>query len=545
MTVLVIGHRNPDTDSIVSAIAFAELLRAKGFKAIAARVGAIQPETRIVLEKTGLSVPTLVEDVRPRARDVMTRDVKFVRVGEPVKLAIDTLVALGVRSLPVVDESLRVVGLFSVESFAKRFAEELYSMRLTLDSVPLRNFVAVSKGRILVGSEDSILSGRVYVAAMSVDDIAKREQELRGNIVVVGSRDEVVRKALELGVKAIVLTGSYIPSEDVLERARRTGVIIVSSPFDTYTTLRLLDLSQPVERFSEPPITVLEDAPVHEVREAMVKGGPRAIIVVDELGKLRGIITRSDLVKDYRKKVALVDHNEFSQSVDGIEEADIVAVVDHHRLSGDVETRRPVFFRIEPVGSTCTILWRMAKEEGVELDRKLIEAMLYAVLSDTLLFKSSTTTDIDRAVAREMAEAVGIELSSAIEFMRLAMAANEPSDPREIVTRDLKVFEVKGIRFGIAQVFTTRPENYLSMQLRLREVMDSIRRERGLEFLVLMVTDYIEGRSYVTSVGKNDAVARAFGSEVSSSFVELKGVTSRKKDVLPKILESIEVGTPT
>ncbi len=540
MEVIVVGHRNPDTDSIVSAIAFAEMLKRRGYRAVAARAGPIQPETRIVLEKTGLSVPTLVEDVRPRARDVMTRDVKFVRVGQPVKFAIDTLVSLGVRSLPVVDELRRVVGLFSVESFARRFAEELASMRLTLEGVPLRNFVEVSGGRVLVGSEGGELSGRVYVAAMGIDDIFKRGDELKGNIVVVGSREDVVDRVIDIGVKAVVLTGGYTPSEGVLEKARRVGVTIVSSPYDTYTTLRLLDLSQPVERFSEPAIRVHEDSLLSEVRDAMVRGGARAVVVVDDVGRLVGVITRSDLVKDSRKRVALVDHNEFSQSVEGVEEAEIIAVVDHHRLSGDVETHRPVFFRVEPVGSTCTILWRMAREEGIEIDRSLAEAMLYAVLSDTLLFRSSTTTPLDKAVAEEMARVAGVDVSTAMEFMRLAMAANEPSDPWEIVTRDLKVFEIGGRRFGIAQVFTTRPENYLAMAVGLREVMERVRRERSLEFLVLMVTDYIEGRSFITAVGRAEAVERAFGGGVSRNFVELKGVTSRKKDVLPRILEAIE-----
>ncbi|NPA96142.1 MAG: putative manganese-dependent inorganic diphosphatase, partial [Crenarchaeota archaeon] len=482
----------------------------------------------------------LVEDVRPRARDVMTRDIRFVKVGEPVKFAIDTLVSIGVRSLPVVDEVSRVTGLFSVESFARRFAEELASMRLTLEGVPLRNFVAVSNGRVLVGEESYVLSGRVYVAAMGIDDIDRRGEELRGNIVVVGSREDVVDRVIDVGVKTVVLTGGFVPSERVLAKARERGVTIVSSPYDTYTTLRLLDLSQPVERFSEPPIRVHEDALLSEVREAMVRGGARAIVVVDEFGRLRGMITRSDLVKDFRKKVALVDHNEFSQSIEGIEEAEIVAVVDHHRLSGDIETHKPVFLRVEPVGSTCTIIWRMFREEGIEVDRGLAEAMLYAILSDTLLFRSSTTTDMDRAAAESLAKVAGVEMKAAIEFMRLAMAANEPSDPREIVTRDLKVFEIGGTRFGIAQVFTTRPENYLAMAVGLREVMDRIRREKGLEFLVLMVTDYIEGRSFITAVGRADPVARAFGEEVTKNFVELKGVTSRKKDVLPRILEAIE-----
>jgi len=539
MEVIVVGHRNPDSDAIVSAIAFAEIAKKLGWRAIPARAGPLQPETRLILEKTGLSVPLLVDDVRVRVRDVMTRDVRYARVGEPVKNAIDIIVEVGFRSLPIVDDSMRVRGLFSVESFARRFVEELHSARLTLVDVPLRNFIAISGGTVLVGSPDAKLSGRVYVAAMGLEDVAKRGEELRNNILVVGSREDVVEEAIELGVKTVVLTGGFVPSEKILAKARERGVLLVTSPQDTYTTLRYLDLSQPVERFSEPAAQILEDATLSEVRELMVKGGHRSIVVTDEMGRLRGIVTRSDLVKDCRKRVALVDHNEFSQSVEGVEEAEIVAVIDHHRLSGDVETHRPILVRVEPLGSTCTVLWKMSRELGVELGKRLAEAMLYALLSDTLLLRSSTTTEIDIAVAEEMARVAETDLRTAVEFMRLAMAANEPSDPYEIVTRDLKVFEVSGVRFGIAQTFTTRPENHLAIETKLREVMERVRRERGLEFLVLMVTDYVEGRSYITAVGRADPVAKSFGDEVLEKFVELRGVTSRKKDVLPRVLESL------
>ncbi len=539
MEVVVVGHRNPDSDAVISAIAFARIAQSMGWRARSARAGPLQPETRLILEKTGLSVPPLLDDVRLRVRDVMTRDVRFVRVGEPVKHAIDVVVEAGFRSLPIVDDSMRVRGLFSVESFARRFAEELYSARLTLVDVPLHNFLSISGGAVLVGSPGTKLSGRVYVAAMGLEDVVKRGEELRNNILVVGSREDVVEKAIELGVRAIVLTGGFVPSERIVEMARQRSVVLVTSPQDTYTTLRYLDLSQPVERFSEPAAQIHEDAMLSELRELMVKSGYRSIVVTDEMGRLRGIVTRSDLVKDCRKRVALVDHNEFSQSVEGIEEAEIVAVVDHHRLSGDIETHRPILVRVEPVGSTCTVLWRMCKELGIELEKSLAEAMLYALLSDTLLLRSSTTTEIDRVVAEEMARRAEVDLRAAIEFMRLAMAANEPSDPYEIVTRDLKVFEVSGVRFGIAQTFTTRPENHLAMEAKLREVMERVRRERGLEFLVLMVTDYVEGRSYVTAVGRAEPVARSFGSEALEKFVELRGVTSRKKDVLPRILEAL------
>jgi len=538
MSVVVLGHRNPDTDAVVSAIAFTELLKSMGMDAVAGRAGPLQPETRLVLEKVGLAIPTLVDDVRPRVKDAMVRDVAYVRVGEPVKKAIDMIVEKNIRALPVIGRGGRVVGVFSVESFARRFVHELRAVRLKLDGVPIKNFLDLCGGEVIVGSGRFEFRGYVYVAAMGIEEVGLRGEELRGNIVVVGSREDVVEKVIELGVNAVILTGGYTPSPRIVELARERRVLLIKSPYDTYTTLRLLDLSRPVEKFAEPPITIHEDASISELRELMVRSGMRTVIVVDDLGKLRGVVTRSDLVKDYRKKVALVDHNEFSQSVEGVEEANIVAVVDHHRVSGDIKTYRPIIFR----GSTSSLIWKMSREMGVELDKKIVEAMIYALLSDTLLLRSSTTTPYDVQAFEEMCSYVGLDRDRAIDFMRLAMAANEPSDPREIVTRDLKIFEFAGKRFGIAQVFTTKPDNYVAMLPRLREEMRRLLREHRLDFVVLMVTDYVERKSLITAVGSCEPVEKAFGDEVSTSFVELPGATSRKNDVLPRILKALEEG---
>ncbi len=537
--IIVVGHRNPDTDAVVSAISFSLVLRRLGYEAQPFVAGDVQPETRIVLEKCGLETPPLIEDVRVRAIDIATKNVLFVYRGQPVKRAIELVVEHSIRSVPIVDEHLRVVGLFSTESFARRFLNEVLSLRLVLDKVPLKNFLEISSSKLVLGSENDVLDGRVYVVAMSIRSVEERSKDLRNSIVVVGDRFDVVEKLLDLGVSTIVLTGGREPPNSIVEKAREKNVRIVVSPHDTYTTLRLLDLSQPVEKFSEPAITVLETSSINEVRSLMVEKGARTIVVVDELGRLRGIVTRSDMVKDYRKRVAMVDHNEFSQSVEGIEEARIVAVVDHHRVSGDVESHEPMIFRVEPVGSTNTIVWRMGRELGVEFPKNVAEAMLYAILSDTMLLKSPTTTDIDRRVANEIASYVGIDLRQALEFMRIAMAANEPSNPMEIATRDLKIFEYEGIRFGIAQVFTSSPGRYLSMARRILDALESVRKERGLDLLMLMVTDFVEERSFVTAVGRKEIVEQAFGIDLSKGFAELKGVTSRKSQVLPRILEQL------
>lgn len=541
LRAVVVGHRNPDTDAIVSSISFSYILRFLGFDAMPYRVGGIQPETKAVIEKVGLGVPEAVEDVRPRARDVMTSNPVAVKVGEPVKKAIDILVSKSIRSVPIIDEELRIRGLFSVESFAQSYLKELTLLRLNLSKVPVKNFLEVSGSKLVAGSKDAELSGKVFVAAWSLKAIEdKILNEVRDQILVVGDRVDVQLKAVESGVSGLIVTGGFDVPQSVVEVAKKLNTIVIVSPYDTYTTLRLLDLSQPVEYFSEKAVSVTEDTYVKDVVDTMVSRGIRTVVVVDSLGKLKGIITRSDLVKDYRKRVALVDHNEFSQSVEGVEESVVIAVVDHHRISGDVKTLNPIIFRVEPLGSTSTILWLMAKELSVSIPKKVAEAMLYAILSDTMLLRSPTTTDVDKSVVKEIASYTEVDIEQAIDFIKNAMALNEPVDPRDIATRDLKVFEFEDIKFGIAQIFTAQPSRYIARVNEIKRVMNGIAYERNLKFLVLMITDYIENRSLILVVGDEKIVGESLSIDLSKGFAELSGVISRKSQVLPKILEYMQ-----
>jgi len=540
LKVLVIGHRNPDTDAIIATIAFSHILNSIGYEAQAFRIGNIQPETRVVLEKTRLPIPDLIIDVKPRVSDVMTKNVISINENDPIKKGIDILVEKAIRSLPVVDKNLKVLGLFSVESFAKIFLKELSIARLNLEKVLIENFLKISNSRIITSPSNGYLEGRVYVGAMSAKVIARRSDEIRGQILIVGDREDVHLEAIRAGVSTLIISGGFMPSKQVLAEAEKKGVNIIVSPHDTYTTLRFLDLSQPIRKFSEYPVIITEEAPVSELRELMIRRGTRTIIVTDELNRLKGIVTRSDLVKDYRKKIALVDHNEYSQSVAGIEEAVVVAVVDHHRISGDIKTLNPIIFRVEPLGSSNTILWRIAKEMKINIPKNLAEAMLYAILSDTLLLKSPTTTEIDRNTVKEIVDMLKIDLKDAMSFMRIAMAANEPSNPPEIINRDLKIFESNKTFFGIAQIFTTNPASYISMLNSLKQEMIKELMTRKLNFLVLMITDYIENKSYIMAVGNTAVVENALGIDLSSGYSEMAGVTSRKSQLLPNILRYLE-----
>ncbi|MHA1616802.1 MAG: putative manganese-dependent inorganic diphosphatase [Candidatus Njordarchaeales archaeon] len=540
MRILVVGHKNPDTDAIVAAISLTHILRKKGFDAEPFRAGDIQPETRIILEKTRLLLPDLLIDVYSRVKDVMTRNVLYVKEGDPLKKAVNLIVSKAIRSLPIVNGERIVTGLFSTESLAKGILSEISTESLEIKDTPVRNFLEVSSGKLLSGDPQTVLRGKVFVGVTGDKSFIRDLERLKDRIIVIGKREKILLKAIEEGVRVIIVTDNEKIPQEIVSKARERNVTLIVSPHDAYTTLRLLDLSQPIERFSEETVTVDEDTLVKDAREIMLRRGVRSIIVTDETGRLRGIITRSDLVKDYRKKVALVDHNEFSQSVEGIEEAEIVAVIDHHRISGDVKTLNPIIFRVEPLGSTNTIIWEIAKEWGITIDKNIAEAMLYAILSDTLLLKSPTTTTTDKEAVNELCEYVGVDLGDVMEFVRIAIAANEPSDPWKIVTMDLKIFSSEAGNFGIAQIMTTRPENYLKMADSLKKVMSEVLKEKNLLFLSLMITDYIENRTFLLTVGDEDIIANALQVDVSKGYVELPGITSRKSQVLPKILRYLQ-----
>ncbi len=541
MEIWVIGHRNPDTDAIISAISFSEFLKEEGYKALPCRIGEISSETLEILKKCSLNPPTLIEDVRIRAKDVMTPKVFYAEEGGAVKKAIDLLLHHSIRSIPVVNSEGRVIGLFSVESFAKFFMSEVSHKRLTLDAPSLKRFLEVSGGRKVNGAEIS-KGGKVYVGAWSLKKIEEVLPILKGNVLITGDREMLHLKAIEAGVSAVIVTGGYVPSEGVRKRAEEKGIPIIVSPHDTYTTLRLLDLSQPVERFSEDALKVSAEDLVSEIRERMLSLGTRTSVVVDEEEKLVGIITRSDLMRDLRRQVALVDHNEFSQSVEGIEDSKIVAVVDHHRISGDVKTHSPIVFRVEPLGATSSLIYKICREREVELSKEVMEASLYAILTDTLLLKSPTCTEEDRRIAREICEKIEMDLQEAMDFVRYCMSLNEPKTPKEMITKDYKEFHAKNLKFGISQIFTARPEKYLEREelKKIKEELEKFRESRGLDFAVLMITDYLNDTSYFISSGRTEVLREALGIDPEAEYSELKGITSRKAQVLPKILSVIE-----
>ncbi len=537
--VIVVGHRNPDTDAIVSAIAFADFAsKALGWKTVAARIGEVNRETSMILEKAGLTAPTYIKDVYLRALHVMKREVIYVKSGSPVMKAVETLVKNNIRSAPVVDEYMKVKGLFSVESLASNLMEEFKELRLKIRKTPLENFIETAKARVLVEGGKNYLRGRVYIAALRRESIAELKDKIKGQIVVAGDREDVLSVLLESGVSSIIVTNGYTPSKKVLADARNLGVTLISSPHDTLKTVRLLEYSQPVDYYMTPPYTLEEDVLIYDVKEALQKY--RSVIVVKDDGSLAGIITRSDLISQPKRKVALVDHNEFSQAPKGVEEAEIVAVVDHHRLSGDIESHKPILFLVEPIGSTSSIVWRLYRLYDLYPEKKIAEALLYAILSDTLILRSPITTDVDRRIVDEILDYLGLERRSVEKFMVKALSANLTLSADRLLRADFKVFDYKGYRFGVSQIMT--PDKNIVME-RLDEIkreMEKMRRTTNLQSMIVMITDYMRHESIILASGDRRLVEKSFDASLEEGWIELKGVTSRKLQVVPRLLEYLQ-----
>lgn len=546
--VWVIGHKNPDTDSVVSAIAYSRLKNelwsrsGEPLRAVPGRLGQLNAETEYVLERFGFEPPELVPDLRGRVIDVMQTEITSVSPETPL-IEIGRLIKeQDLRSIPVVDAERRVVGIVTVGDVAKKyFAEE----QLSLDQNPIQvdNVVLAVQGRLLTPMPQSskLLPGRLLIGAMSPESM--KEYFAKGDILLIGDRENAQEAAIEAGCACIVVTGGFPVSARILELAIAADVCVISSPLDTYTVARRITMSLPVSTtMNRKVLTFGPHDLLDEVRERMLRYKHRNYPVVDADGKLLGMIGRGNLLAGPAKKVILVDHNELSQSVPGLEDAEVCEVIDHHRL-GDVQTVNPIYVRNEPVGSTATLVADSFKQEGVALTPELAGLLLSAIISDTLLFRSPTTAEKDRAMAAMLAEIAGIDDIAAYGQELFAAGTDaENLAAREIITGDLKVFSFGGgVQVAVAQVETANLDRFLQRSEELLEEMEGYRQNNRLDLFILMVTDLIRHGSELLVVGSMiHVVEKAFGYAVSGNRVFLPGVLSRKKQVIPPLGRAIQ-----
>jgi manganese-dependent inorganic pyrophosphatase len=536
--VYVSGHRNPDTDSVASAIGYAEL---KGrldprHTYVPVRLGECNAQTRWVLERSGASEPEFLPHILLRAGDVMQTRFPVAGWEEPIRAAGMAMSRAGLELVPVVDDDGALRGVVSERALAHRYIRESRRTSTLEDSpAPLSAVTAVLEGELVCG-EERRLSGRVWASSM---DPASGSGISAGDVVVVGNRGDAQRLAIERGAALLVLSGGTRPETEILELARERDVAVVVSPLDTYVSARMITLAAPCRAFMEAnPLSVTPDYLVADVSEQIKEIHYGAAIVVDAQRRPVGLVTRGDLVAPARRRVVLVDHAEEGQSVPGVSQAEIVEILDHHHI-GSIETRIPVTATFDPVGSTATLVVERFRQNGLEPSRSTAMMLLGAVLSDTVILNSATTTERDHAVVVYLERVLAVEARAVGREMFEATADVSEVPAAEIVTRDAKRYGVRGgHEICIAQVEVVGD----ALLERRDELLDAMRAEQdrdGLALYALMVTDVLAQGTHLLVVGDTRGAARCFDSEPQDGMIELPGVMSRKKEVAPKLLSSL------
>ena len=533
--VYVTGHRNPDADSISAAIGYAELKNrlADGDAYQPVRLGEPNAQTSWLIQRSGAPLPELLPHILLRVRDVMRDEFPTAGDSEPVRQVGLTMAKQGLDLLPVVNREGCLVGVMTERALARRYVRESREASRLDAETTVAAIVAVLEGTLIVGDEQQRIWGRVWVQAMDVSSPTRMQE---GDVVVVGDRPDVQRRAVERGAGMLVTSNDTRPPEDVLELAKQRRVAVVASTLDSYVSARMITLAAPCHALMDAkPLTVRRDDLVADISEDVKDVHYRAAVAVDSSGRPIGLVTRSDLVAPEPRRVLLVDHAESAQSVPGIEEAEIVEILDHHHI-GSIETRVPVAATFDPVGSTATLVVERFRQAGLEPTRPTALMLLGAVLSDTVILNSPTTTPRDHAIVEHLERIVSLDADEFGRemFSETSDVSHLPAD--DIVARDAKEYEVgTGRTISIAQLETVG-DSVLDRRDELLEALGAFREREGHALSALMLTDILAKGTDLLVSGETAAIERAFGRPFEAGVLNLPDVMSRKKQVAPKLM---------
>ena len=529
--IYVTGHRNPDTDSIVAAIAYAALRNACGDREYeAAALGHVSKATRVVLDRFGFQPPKIISNMYTQIQDLDFDRPPVLGTAVTVGRAWDQLLAhRNIASVPVANEDGTLHGILSRVDVANYNMSQITSG--VLDDVPLFNVLSVLEGKILndAGEQTDTISGEVTIALPQ-----SRENLLWSNpntIVICGHQPDMIRRALEMNVSAVVLCQAELP-EDL--RRMETSTCIISTPYDAYRAARLIFQSTPIGRICATTGMVcfhLNDR-VDDVRETMLKHRHPSYPILDENERVVGVLTRYHLLRPRRKRVVLVDHNEASQSVPGLQEAEILEIIDHHRLA-DIQTTNPIFVRNEPVGSTNTIIASMYQDRGMMPSASVAGLMAAAIISDTVMFKSPTCTERDIRTAERMARIANVSLEQLGREMFSADLVGK--NAQDLLFSDQKVFHIAGHSLAVSQVTCVDSAALLDRKEDFLNLMRRDSREKGFDLMILMLTDVLLEGTQLIYLGNDDTIRQAFSVSPKENTVFLPGVMSRKKQVIPML----------
>jgi manganese-dependent inorganic pyrophosphatase len=537
--IYVTGHRNPDTDSIAAAIGYSELKRRLDprHQYVPVRLGEVNAQTAWVLERAGAPEPEYLPHIMLRVEDVMREEFPSASHREPIRRVGQTMAREALELVPIVDDDGALTGVMTERTLARRYIRESREATSLSDAAAsVKAIVEVTEGRLVEGEEREI-DGRVWVLAMAVESLPGEIGA--GDVVVVGDRPDAQRAAIELGVALLVTSNGTVPPDEVLELARERGTIVVSSPLDSYVTSRMVTLSAPCRALmNAEPLTVRPDDVLADVAEEINATDYRAAIAVDARRQPIGLITHAELADPEPRRVLLVDHAEEGQSVPGVEQAEIVEILDHHHI-GSIETKVPVTAVFDPVGSTATLVVERFRQNGLEPSPSTATMLLGAVLSDTVILNSPTTTERDNAVVEYLERVLALDATDFGREMFEETSDVSSVDADDIVRRDAKEYTVgEGRTISIAQIETVGL-GILDRRDELQEALERQREAKGYLLSALMVTDILGKNTKMLVAGDRAPLERAFGEEADNGALDLPGVMSRKKQVAPKVLAAL------
>lgn len=542
--VVVIGHRNPDTDSICSAIAYAELKnKTSDLVCEPRRAGKMNQETEFVLKKFGVKPPRMCTDVNPKIRDVDYREMPGIPGSTSLRKAWEIMRDKQIDTLPVTSPDNELEGVITVKDIATANMDVFDTGILAKSQTTYRNILETLDGTMVVGREDDVCTtGHIRIGTATPEMLENTVE--KGDIVILTNRYESQLCAIEKEASLLIICNGSKVGRTIQRIAEETGVAIMTTPVDTYAAGKLISQCAPISyymtRSDIMKFTLV--TPVADVTRVMAKVRHRYFPILDEDGKYCGMVSRRNIINLQKRRIILVDHNEATQAVEGFDQAEILEIIDHHRI-GSLETSGPVYFRNQPVGCTATIITQMYDENGMEIPPQIAGLLLAAILSDTLVFRSPTCTPLDEALAKRLAKIAGVDID---EFASEMFEAGEKLDGKtaeEVFLQDFKVFMCGDIRFGVAQGSYMTRKNLLAAEALLQPYLEEARNKQNVEDIYMLLTDVPKEESVVISDGRYASEVLSDGFETQpaedGSFT-LPGVVSRKKQFIPALMTAYQ-----
>lgn len=539
--IYVTGHKNPDSDSICAAYAYTEFKNKIGAtNAVACRLGNVNQETQFILDYFDAEAPKFLNTVKLKVEDLQFDNISPISPDISLKTAWTIMRDKNIKTLPVADENDHLLGVLSVANLTSCYMDIWDNRILAKSNTTLDNIIDTLSAKVCYVNENlKQFPGKIAVTAMQSDTMSEHIE--KGDIAIVGDREEAQTELINLNVSLMIVTGGYAPSEQIINLAKEHGVTVIVTQHDSFTASRLIVQSIPVGyvMVKENIVSFTTDDLVDDIKGIMSETRFRSYPVLDQNGRVVGTVSRYHLISNHKKKVIQVDHNERGQSVDGLEDAEVLEIIDHHRVA-DIQTNNPIYFRNEPVGSTSTIVAKCFFENGIRPSRKAAGLLCGAIISDTLLFRSPTCTPQDKYICNKLAEIAGINIEEFAKEMFKAGTSLKGKTVEQIFNTDFKPFTIEGTKVGISQVNTMDIEGFMPLKEEMLNYMDQKAKESGLEMVMLLLTDILnEGSEILVTGAKPEIVEKAFKVTLKDKGAFLPGVLSRKKQVVPPITNAI------